>query len=363
MRGRDLTVAIVTDLADFATDKAVRGLEDLGDAAETSSKRLDKIDGRALSKSLDSLGDDARTASRKVDDAFDGMADSARRSASRIDDSTDRAKRSMREVGDEANDTAREMFASFRDTGDLADAAQELAANAGALFGPVGTAISGALAIGLATFLADTEKAKQAMSDLTTELVDSNGRISASFIDRKIAEEAANDPTGFVALKAEVQSAGVVWQDYIRAKYGDVEATARLNAESDRLVGVVDRLNASTSATAPELAAANAAAQAYEQALSGIRPNIDAAAAATQAYGAVAQASSNQVLSFKTEVNEARAAAGKPITATIAVQGPPPGELARIRQNMTAALGTIVVPVAAGTSPTKNTADNSRYRW
>ncbi|MCA0322308.1 MAG: hypothetical protein LCH60_07000 [Actinobacteria bacterium] len=362
MRGRDFTVELITDLTAFATDKAVSGLEDLASAADNSGRSLDKLDPRKAARTLDGLGEDAKAASRKVSDAYDSMADAARQSASRMDASADRAKRSMRDVKGEAQDTAREMFASFRDTGDLADAAQELTANAGSLFGPVGLAISGALAVAFSQFLADSEAAKQSMADLTSELVESNGRISASFIDRKIAEEAANDPTGIVQLRAEVEAAGVSWRDYMRAKHGDAEATARLYAESDRLSAAVDAAAGSARASDPAFMALKNTSEQYTAAIGQITPQLDAARAATAAYGAVSASSSNQVLSLRTEINEARAAAANPIVAKVSVQGPPPGALAAIRQNMTAALGTIVVPVAAGTSPYKNTADNSRYR-
>lgn len=364
MRGRDLTISIVTDLADFATDKAVRGLEDLGDAADTSSRKLDKIDGRNVSKSLDNLGDDAKTAARKVDDAFDGMADSARQSASRMDSSADRAKRSMRDMRDEAGATSREMAASFGSTGDIADAFQEMAANVPAVLGPLGTAIGTAAGVGVGMIIAESERLREEVNSMVDDMIESGGRLSAEFVNNKVRDMAKEgDLQRIKDMTNELNIQGVSWQMVARAKAGDesamkgvIAALDQHSAANQRMLDQAGNVDAATGRQRENN-------QLLRNELEGTRQAMQLAADATSIYGAASSTASGEVLSFRTEVNEARAAAGKPIIAKVSVEGPPPGALAAIRQNMTAALGTIVVPVAAGTSPTKNTADNSRYRW
>ena len=215
-RGRDLKFSILSDLKQFDTDKPARQLEDLGGAAEAAGRELDRFD------------DQARETARKVDSAFDKIADSSRASLRRkVGDDVDHAKHKLREAGEEGQDTAREMFASFTDFSSVGDAAQEISANVGGLFGPIGLAIGGALSAGFAIFNRNAEKIKETGKEIADALIESKGRLDEAFIQDKIKSFVEDGSIQDLARIA--QEAQVPVREFLRAVAGDPDAIGRVN--------------------------------------------------------------------------------------------------------------------------------------
>lgn len=368
-RGRDLELRLLTDLSQFDTHVGSEGLEDLADSAQTAARRLDALQSEVSRSQLDRVGDDAERTARKVERSFEAIARESRQMARKVDDAADDTRRSMGDIKDEASDTAREMFASFDGANSMQDAAMELSANVGSMFGPVGLAIGGALSAGLALFLKDAEETKQAMADLAQEMIDNNGQITASFIDRSIAQEAADDPAAFNELATAVKAAGVSWSDYMRAKYGDAEATERLRAGLDELTGTIDRQAAISGQMTPKLGEMSERADAYARVLADLNPRIEATIAAQEAYSGVASATAGDLGDVSRAASTTRqewdllsASTGKPIVARVELDMPSAREISRARRGLMAAMGSLIIPVVPGQSRGANTANNTRYR-
>jgi hypothetical protein len=238
----------LSDVSRFDTDKPAKGLEDLADAADLAGDSVDRLADTVDRADLDRVGDsardggrdldrfatDAKDAARKADSAFDAIAKSSRTNLhDKLDDNTDAAKKSMREVGDEARDTGREMAASFTGSSDdIMGALQELGANAGVAFGPIGGALSIALGSGLGLFFADWQKKKQKLEEdvesFTAALVEGSGRLSDEFLNQQIS---GIDPKKLKDLAQAATDAAVPVRDVIRAYAGDPEALERVNAK------------------------------------------------------------------------------------------------------------------------------------
>lgn len=241
-RGRDLKFSILSDLDKFDTDKPAQGLEDLADAAQDAGKRLDELDDTADRSRLDKLGrdahdtksdlddlaDEAKTTARRMDDSFDAIARSSRQSMrQKVGEDVDHAKHKLGEAKDEAQDTAREMFASFTDVSSVGDAAQEISANVGGLFGPIGLAIGGALSAGFAIFNRNAEKIKQTAQDIADALIESKGRLDEAFIQDKIksfVEDGSIQDLARIAGEAQVPV-----REFLRAVAGDPAAIDAVN--------------------------------------------------------------------------------------------------------------------------------------
>ncbi len=249
-RGRDLKVSILSDASRFNLDGPADELDHLADAAKDSERGLDRLDtglsdtDRTLrrlemqakdakdeldrfSRNLEDTGRDAKKSADKVDDAFEAIARSSRTNLrQKLGEQVDGAKRKLREVGDEAKDTAREMFASFSSSGDLADAAQELSANAGAMWGPVGLAIGGALSAGLALFKQSAEELKETARGILDDLMEGAGVVSQQAIQRRLSEMGMQ----VLDLKNIAVEAKIPVSDFLLAVAGDPAAIQRTNA-------------------------------------------------------------------------------------------------------------------------------------
>lgn len=261
-KGRDFKVSFLTDLDKLDTDTVASGFDDVADAADTAGQGLkgledaghraerglddlsDKADTAgqgvrdigddtdAAGKSLRDLADDAATTARKADSAFDKIAASSKANLrGKLDDDTDHAKASLKEVGEEAQGTGREMAASFTGSSDdIMGALQELGANAGVAFGPIGGALSIALGAGLGAFFADWQKKKEKLLEdtqtFTAALVEGAGKLSEEFLNQQIA---GIDPKELQELAAAAKDAGLNVRDVIRAYAGDPKAIDDVN--------------------------------------------------------------------------------------------------------------------------------------
>jgi hypothetical protein len=340
-KGRDLKVSFLTDLDRFETDTVAKGLEDVADASDSAGDSLDTLgrDGKKALEdldratkdgkgSLDEFDDAAKNTAKRVDDAFDKIAKSSKANLSKkLDDSTDDAKASMNDVSAEAQDTAREMGASFSGSvDDIKGAAQELATNAGALFGPVGLAIGVAASTGFAIFNSKKEKLKEQVSEMVDALVEGGGKLEEESIVSKLREFAQEGTLDDMA--AQAAAAGVSADLYSRALAGDLDAMGKVDAQAKTLRdGIVK--NNSVQGRAVEQTDAQA------HALAIVRDRLHGATGATE--GARTQ----------WELLDDATRAG--ITADVEVKAPTARELANEAAQMKGALGKpIDVPVKIG---------------
>lgn len=275
-RGRDLKFNLLSDISKFDTDRPAKGLEDLADSADLAGKAVDKLSDIADRSDLDKIDRDAKDGGRsledferqaretasRVDDAFDKIAKSSRQNLhTKLDDNADNAKRSMREVSDEARDTGREMAASFTGSSDdIMGALQELGANAGVAFGPIGGALSIALGSGLGLFFADWQKKKEKLTEdvqtFTDALIEGQGRLSEEFLNQQIS---GIDPKKIKELGDAAREAQVPVRDVIRAYAGDPEALDRTTKLIDARTKAIDtNVHRTTESEAATLDQANA---------------------------------------------------------------------------------------------------------
>lgn len=165
----------------------VKPLEGIEDVLKDVQKAGDRA-GEDLEKSMK----DAAEATEKNEKANKELADTVKKVGRAGKDSgddfkqgTDKAKGGLDEVGREAESTAKESAASFDGSAEsIADAFQEVAANAFAGFGPAGLIAGAAIAVVMGTAMAAAQgqadainEAKEKVNDLTQSIIAAGGDI------------------------------------------------------------------------------------------------------------------------------------------------------------------------------------------
>lgn len=203
-------------------------VKDLGEALEGVADSLDDVarDGaRAGDKLEDSFRDMARAASRAGDDVGDDLKRGFKR-----------AEEGAEEFKDEANSTAREAAASFDGSAEsIADAFQEIAANAFAGFGPAGAVAGLAAAAGIGLAMAGfesvneaQERAKELASEWAQTYTEEGSKVlSASTIVAK-GLEVLNNRYDEVTTNAKLW--GVAEETAVAAMAGSPAAIAEVTA-------------------------------------------------------------------------------------------------------------------------------------
>lgn len=346
--GRDITLRIITDTAGVDTSPAVRELDDLGAEARRAGDRLDDLATDAATTArhvTESVSDIDRAASTHLDT---GIGTSVHRMGDRLGSAVEEAKSS-----------AGEIAGALASATDLSSAATNLGQTA-LEFGPVGAAIGAALIVGVNMFEQRAEEIKQRAADLTAEMIANNGKITSAYIDSKITAAAAEDPNAFLTQKQHIEALGLAWTDYIRAKYGDVEATQRITgAIKESMTSITD-----TATVAFGRRSLSADAITQLERLKGAADDLGVASAAvtaaTDAYGAAAAATVQPLDAQATAIEDARlkhqaaaAQMSKPITPTLDGSGLLAqaddiyGQLAaRMAQGITIPLGVSVTSIS-----------------
>lgn len=362
-----------TGLDTFATDANASGAKvetAMTDMALEARRRLDDVDTAARGLDLERrLGDPAKAAARKVDTAFEAIARASRTSSRKVDTETRDMRESIDDVGQEASDTAREMGASFSSGGDIADGMQELAANAGVYFGPIGTALGIAGAIGVGLFRAETEKLKTRVDELVEYMKEAGGKLDTAAIDDLVsAPENRDELQRLKELATASDIAGVSFRDLARAKVGDEDAAKRLAAALETAEGkykdtldaagnyngVNDLMRARIKVLRQEMGEGTKALELAKEATTNLG-DATAPAAEDVAYHAATAGGA---------WDDLRANLGRPIKARVVANAPTAEELNAVRGTIQRRIGTIPVQLrVAGQSQFANTGDNSRYRW
>lgn len=390
-RARDLTFSILSDVSKLDLAGPAQDLADLGqEAADTGREleALDKVDGRGLDRmgqaaddatrdlermdtavrdvDLDRMGTDAKAAARKVDAAFDDIAKASKSSARKVDRDTKDIGDSLDDVKGEAADTAREVGASFGEGGDIADGFQELAANAGQYFGPIGTALGIAGAIGVGLFRAEAEKMKEKVDELVDYMIEGQGRLN----DEAIASQIRNTDTGELKrlrdLAKASEIAGVTYRDLARAKVGDKAAQERLNEALDAAAEKYE----STIDAAGNYNGVNDLMRARVKVLrQEVNEGAEAMKLAEEATRNITDASYSMGTTVETAASTAggawddlRSSMYDPITGKVKVQTPGRGALASVRRDLADGIGPIVVDVVTRPKKTALFYPNTRYR-
>ena len=168
-----IKIPIISDVS-----QAIRGVNNLGDEFDKVADSLDGVveEARDAEKAIKDWGSadsavkdlndgvqDAATGAERLEKKFRDAADAVKKIDGKpvrdLDDDFDRAARGADELKDEANDTAREAAASFDGSAEgIADAFQEVAANAFAGFGPAGAVAGLAAAAGIGIAISQLTK-------------------------------------------------------------------------------------------------------------------------------------------------------------------------------------------------------------
>lgn len=308
-RGRDLEFSILTNLDHFNVEKAASGLDDLARSGKRTEDHLDDLarhlertgtsvravgdDTKHTGTDLEQFARDAKTTATRIDSAFDAISKSSRSNIrTKVADDVGHAKRKFSEVKDEAFSTAREMFASFTDTSSITQAAQEISANVGGLFGPIGLAIGGALSAGIALFTADVDRMREEVSTIVDDMLNNAGRLSEAFIDSKL-KEWAKDGT-LTDLKSQADAAGVSFHDLARALAGDEDALTRVNAQVDAAAAKQIAMGDAIFGAGNHVTILDGKLAGIEESLAGVKRANDLAREATANYATAASTATSQ---------------------------------------------------------------------
>lgn len=247
---RKYEIGIAADTGGF--EKSIKN--GLVDPLEDAADAFEDLEDAAKSADLDRELDKAQDASEDLSDELDDARDKLKKLGFAAKDAGDDAKRGMKdaedgveEFRDEANSTAREAAASFDGSAEsIADAFQEVAANALAGFGPAGAIAGLAAAAGIGLAVAGfeavseaEEESRERASEWADAYVEAGGRIlNASQLVEK-ARSIITDPEAYQQAEDNAKKWGVSESVALLAMAGDTNALAEAKeslAEKDRIV-------------------------------------------------------------------------------------------------------------------------------
>lgn len=247
------------------TDDVDKALDDVADSLDDMT-RAAKKGGDDAERAVDNLGDSFRDAARKAKDLDDAGRDAGRS----VENGMDRAEEGVSEFKDEANSTAREAAASFDGSAEsIADAFQEIAANAFAGFGPAGAVAGLAAAAGIGLAIAGfesvheaEERAAELASEWADRFVESGQRVASAAQQSAAVIDMSTDPEKYKEATENAELWGTTVSDAMLAMAGNVGA-----------IGVVeDALDRKREATEKDAQAAQEAAEANGTALLSLTP-------------------------------------------------------------------------------------------
>lgn len=196
---------------------------------------------KALKDLDDAVSDTSKSGARDLDKIEDELKDVQRQSARtgsdigrKMDDGFDRAKKGADDFKDEANSTAREAAASFDGSAEsVADAFQEVAANALGGFGPAGAAagiaLAGGIGLGVAGFEAlEEERAKleERARDLAQAYIDAGSTVLTAMVTAERTADVLTDPEQSKRAKDLAKLLGGDLTTAVKIVAGDTAALA-----------------------------------------------------------------------------------------------------------------------------------------
>lgn len=210
----------------------VREAKRLEDAGEDAGKAIDRSMGKAADET-DQLERRFKDAERRAKD----LGDAGERAGRDVDRGMERASDGVDELRDEANSTAREAAASFDGSAEsIADAFQEIAANAFAGFGPAGAVAGLAAAAGIGMVVAGfdaaneaAEESRQRASEWAQAYIEAGGAVLNAQQRVAMLQEIASDPDRWREAQDNAKEWGVELSTAMRAMIGDADALAAAN--------------------------------------------------------------------------------------------------------------------------------------
>lgn len=242
-----------------AARKAGKADDDIKDALRDMG-----LSARQAEEAVEGVGDEFKDTGREGDRAADKLEDSLKDVQQQSDRTSDgvgkiregfrRAEEGAEEFKNEANSTAREAAASFDGSAEsIADAFQEVAANAFAGFGPAG-AVAGLVAaagIGLVISAIEnvgeaSEESRQRAAEWAQAYVEAGGKVLTTAITTAKVMDIATDPDKYTKATQNAKNWGVDVSTAINAMAGETWA---LNAVNDSLVTSAEKVNDEMSKT------------------------------------------------------------------------------------------------------------------
>jgi hypothetical protein len=312
-RGRDLKIAILSDVDQFDLSKPADQLEDVGTAAGDMSKdvdkatdelkrlaaqgadaqrELDRLNTEARNNDIDRLATDAKETASKVDASFEKIAASSKANLHKVDTAAKEAGDGLGTLKDEAGSSGKEAAASFSGGfDDITGFVQETAANAFGGFGAIGQAAGIAGAIGIGVIGTAIAAAKERVNELSKSFrdvaIDGGGMgdtIRVVLDDLKDADELAQ-------LAKDAKTFGLDWGTLIRAMAGSDSDLAMVNQRLDDISasGAVvhanfneasvafDRVQSAVGRSGVAMNDATAAALAYSEGMAATNTQTEAA--------------------------------------------------------------------------------------
>lgn len=203
--GKIIETVLTTDV-----DGVIRGAEKVADSYEDIQDSL-KDTAKASDKASEQISDDFKDAAKDVDTAaknidrdltqalkdVEAKADDAGKGIGKgVKKGTAEAGEGLKDLKDESNSTAKEAAASFDGSAEsIADAFQEVAANALGGFGALGAGIGLAAAVGIGIAIAKMQElaeanneAKEKAAELAREIYEAGGKLDDAEIAEKIKD-------------------------------------------------------------------------------------------------------------------------------------------------------------------------------
>jgi hypothetical protein len=185
---------------------------------------------REAVQSAKKLGDSIE----QVDKALDSVSDN--KFGTKLDKGFDTAKKGMDDFKSEANETAREVGASFDGSAEsIVGGFQEIAAQAGGAFGPLGAGVglAAAGAIGLITTAigeanAEAELAKERVADWANAFIEAGGTMLTAGVQAARVQEILTDPERFAEAETNMRNWGVSIETAVAAMSGNAGAISEV---------------------------------------------------------------------------------------------------------------------------------------
>jgi hypothetical protein len=176
----------------------------------------------------------------EVDKALDSVSDN--KFGTDLDKGFDKAKGSMQDFKQEAGQTAAEVGASFDGSAEsIAGGFQELAAQGGSAFGPLGAGLglAAAAGIGLITTAVqganeETELAKERVADWANAFIEAGGTMLTAGVQAARVQEIITNPEAFAEAETNARNWGVAIETAVQAMSGSPGAINEVTASLDR---------------------------------------------------------------------------------------------------------------------------------
>jgi hypothetical protein len=259
-----ITRGIIDPLEDVA-----ELLEQMGDGSKDASRDLERGMRDAQRRT-----DDAKDEIRDLRDELNRAGRAGKNAGDDVRDGMRRAESGVKDLKEESRSTAREAAASFDGSAEsIADAFQEVAANAFSGFGPAGAAAGIAAAAGLGTVLTALSEQQTALNELKekfAEVYRAAAEEGRTYLDEAQIQagvlDILFDPAKRAAALKEAQFIGADLITIARAEAGSREDIARaIELANEKAAELQSKSSAAAGSSSVWAAGAQQVASKYEK--------------------------------------------------------------------------------------------------